>query len=246
MTIYLLGKEPVFPPAQLAEPSGIIAVGGDLSPQRLLTAYASGIFPWFSEDDPLVWWSPDPRMIVQPGDLHISESMQKLMKKNKYEITFDQNFKGVIQQCAAPRDGQPGTWITPAMKKAYQKLHRLGFAHSVEVWDKMVPCRTKRVLVGGLYGISLGKCFFGESMFSRRPNVSKLAFFALAQTLFKRGFLLLDCQLPTEHLKSLGAKEVSREDFLALLQTGINSPSLIGKWDFPVYSPANHSKCKIS
>lgn len=242
MPIFQLSEEPIFPPAQLADDQGIIAIGGDLSPERVLVAYASGIFPWFSKGDPIIWWSPDPRLILQPGDLHVSQSMKKLIKQKRYHITMDKNFLHVIRQCAAPRSYQKETWITSDMQKAYKKLHDLGFAHSLEIWEKNTantPTETKRQkaeLVGGLYGISLGKCFFGESMFSRKSNVSKLAFITLAQTLFQAGFEMIDCQLPTDHLKSMGAKEVSRDTYLSLLEAHLTFPTVRGKWQFQLLS----------
>ena len=227
MPIYLLGKPPVFPPPELATPEGIIAAGGDLSPQRLLNAYASGIFPWFSEGDPLLWWSPDPRMVLLPGDLHISASMKKLLKKSPFRLTYDSHFREVIESCGRPRRKQRGTWITAQILDAYVRLHELGFAHSVEVWD----LRDNR-LVGGLYGVSLGKCFFGESMFHRVANASKYAFIAFSQSLFKAGFFMLDCQVPSPHLERLGCREMPRKEFLGLLNRGLQHKTRVGKWEF--------------
>jgi leucyl/phenylalanyl-tRNA--protein transferase len=223
MPIFLLGEEPVFPPAQLAGQEGIIAAGGDLSPQRLLNAYASGIFPWYSEGEPILWWSPDPRLVLLPGQLHISKSMKKIIKKPVYRLALDTRFEEVIEQCSAPRDGQTGTWITAEMKDAYLDLHDMGFAHSMEVWQN-------KQLVGGLYGVSLGRCFFGESMFSLRPNASKLAFIHLAHILFQKKFVMIDCQLPTEHMKRMGAEEIPRADFLVKLQKGLEYETIPGKW----------------
>ncbi|UCH92220.1 MAG: leucyl/phenylalanyl-tRNA--protein transferase [Candidatus Aminicenantes bacterium] len=227
MPIYLLGRRPVFPPPELATPEGIVAAGGDLSPQRLLNAYASGIFPWFSEGDPILWWSPDPRMVLLPGDLHISRSMKKLLKKNPFYLTYDRYFREVIENCRKPRKTQPGTWITKEMRDAYVRLHELGFAHSVEVWDS----RDKK-LVGGIYGISLGKCFFGESMFHQVANASKYVFITLVRKLFKIGFLMLDGQVPSAHLKTLGCKEMPRKEFLALLNRCLAQETFVGKWEF--------------
>lgn len=228
MPIYILGEDPVFPPAAMASREGILAVGGDLSPERLLNAYASGIFPWFSEGDPIIWWSPSPRMVLFPEEVHISGSMKRVMKKNPplFQWTVDTRFRQVIEGCrTVPRKNQPGTWITKEIKDAYIRLYELGYAHCLEVWQG-------ERLVGGIYGISLGKCFFGESMFSKVPNASKFAFIKLAQLLVKMDFLMLDCQVPSEHLKKLGAREMPRNEFLELLKLGLKSKTLIGKWKF--------------
>jgi leucyl/phenylalanyl-tRNA---protein transferase len=227
MPIYLLGKPPVFPPPELATSEGIIAAGGDLSPQRLLNAYASGIFPWFSEGDPLLWWSPDPRMVLLPGDLHISVSMKKILKKNPYRLTYDSHFREVIESCGKPRKKQQGTWISQQILDAYVQLHELGFAHSAEVWDMQ-----NDRLVGGLYGVSLGKCFFGESMFHTVPNASKYAFIMFSQALFSAGFIMLDCQVPSPHLERLGCRKLPRKEFLKLLNEGLLHKTLLGRWDF--------------
>ena len=233
MPIYILGKSPVFPPPELATPEGIIAAGGDLSPRRLLNAYASGIFPWYSEGDPILWWSPDPRLVLLPGDLHISRSMHKLVKKNAFTLTFDSRFADVIYQCGMPRKTQWGTWITKDIREAYIRLHELGYAHSVEVWEP----RAKE-LVGGLYGVSLGNCFFGESMFQKTANASKYGFIRFASILFKAGFSLVDCQVPSPHLKTLGCKEIPREQFLAYLKEGLRRETLVGNWKFLEEPPA--------
>lgn len=195
----------------LDEPEGLLAAGGDLSPERLIHAYSQGIFPWYQDGQPLLWWSPNPRTVLFPARLHVSRSMQKFMRKTDLAITLDQAFPGVIKACAQPRDYTDSTWITDEMQLAYCHLHRLGFAHSVEVWEK-------DSLVGGLYGVALGKVFFGESMFSRRSNASKSAFIFLVRQLQEWGFELIDCQMPTEHLFSLGAESVSRDDFLRQLR----------------------------
>ena len=242
MPVFILGDEPIFPPAQLATEEGIIAAGGDLAPKRLLNAYSSGIFPWFSEGDPIYWWSPDPRMVLLPERVHISGSMKKLFKKKTLHVTFDRAFEDVIQKCSEPRVNQPETWITKEMKEAYIELHRLGYAHSVETWSCDSPAEDsgkvkdmkKLQLCGGLYGISLGRCFFGESMFSLIPNASKYAFISMALSLFKNNFLMIDCQVPTKHLESLGAIQIPRIEFLALLQKGLHFDTLVGKWNFPV------------
>lgn len=224
MPVFLLGEEPVFPPAELADKDGIIALGGDLRPQRLLNAYASGIFPWYSEGDPIIWWSPNPRLVLFPGELHVSRSMQRLLNKNLFRLTCDQDFDRVIRNCRAPRPNQPRTWITREVLAAYTHLHQLGFVHSVEVWQD-------KELVGGLYGLSLGKCFFGESMFSRAANASKFAFIKFAQKLFDLGFLFMDCQVPSAHLKTLGAREIPREVYLKMLKEALKQEGRLGKWD---------------
>ncbi|MCX6584455.1 MAG: leucyl/phenylalanyl-tRNA--protein transferase [Candidatus Aminicenantes bacterium] len=228
MPIYLLGESTVFPAAENANREGIVAVGGDLSPERLLNAYAGGIFPWYSDGDPILWWSPSPRMVLFPGELHVSKSMRKLLQKVPpwFHWTVDRHFREVIENCrTAPRKGQAGTWITNEMREAYICLHELGFCHSLEVW------RGKE-LVGGIYGLSLGKCFFGESMFSKVRNASKFAFITLAQQLLQREFLMLDCQVPSGHLRTLGAREIPRKKFLGLLKQGLQSKTLVGKWEF--------------
>ncbi len=228
MPIYLLGESTVFPAAENATGEGIVAVGGDLSPERLLNAYASGIFPWYSDGDPILWWSPSPRMVLFPGELHVSKSMKKLLQKDPswFQWTVDCHFREVIENCrTAPRKGQPGTWITNEMRDAYICLHELGFGHSLEVWQG-------KQLVGGIYGLALGKCFFGESMFSKVSNASKFAFIILAQQLLNMEFLMLDCQVPSDHLRTLGAREVPRSEFLTLLKQGLQSKTLVGKWEF--------------
>jgi leucyl/phenylalanyl-tRNA--protein transferase len=227
MPIYLLGKAPFFPPPGLATPEGIIAAGGDLSPQRLLNAYAAGIFPWYAEGDPILWWSPDPRMVLLPGDLHVSGSMKKLLKRKPFQLTYDSHFSEVIDNCKMPRKPFRGTWITKEIRAAYLRLHELGYAHSVEVWDP----GTKK-LVGGLYGVSLGNCFFGESMFHSISNASKYGFVIFVQKLFKIGFLMVDGQVPSSHLKRLGCREIPRKQFLDLLAEGLKHETRLGKWKF--------------
>ena len=194
-----------FPPLEKAmrNPNGLLAAGGDLSADRLIQAYRHGCFPWFSEGQPILWWSPDPRTVLFPDELHVSRSLGKLLRKQRYEVTFDKDFAAVIQACAAPRAYAEGTWITEAMQTAYLELHRRGYAHSVEVWDQ-------GLLVGGLYGLAMGQLFFGESMFSRADNASKFGFATLVQHLKAAGFVLIDCQMPTEHLHSLGAGAIAR------------------------------------
>ncbi len=208
----LLGKELVFPPVESASPEGILAFGGDLRPERLILAYRSGIFPWYNEGEPIIWYSPTERMVLFPEELHISHSMRKVMRDHEFELTWNKAFKQVIDQCQkSPRNDQLGTWITEDMKNAYIRLHELGFAKSVEVWQG-------KELVGGLYGIDLGHIFCGESMFSKVSNTSKLAFIHLVQELQKKKYKLIDCQVYNEHLESLGAREISRKEFVRMLK----------------------------
>lgn len=221
MPIYRLTKELVFPNPELASEEGILAVGGDLSVERLLLAYCNGIFPWFSKGEPIMWWSPNPRFILYPKEIKVSKSMNKLLRKNKYKVTFDTSFREVISQCVNLRSD--GTWITGEMIEAYCKLHDLGFAHSVETWYD-------ENLVGGLYGVSLGACFFGESMFSTMDNASKTALVVLSEKLTEREFLLIDCQVYTKHLESLGAVSISRKKFLDLIEAGLKYETLRGSW----------------
>lgn len=210
--IHLLTQELWFPPVSETHDSGIIAIGGDLSVERLLLAYNSGIFPWFEDGEPITWWSPDPRMVLLFDDLKISKSMRNILNRNVFKVTFNQNFKEVIANCqSVKREGQNGTWITDDMIAAYCKLHELGHAKSVEVWQE-------DQLVGGLYGIDLGHIFCGESMFSKASNASKVAFIHLVQNLKEEGYLLLDCQVYNEHLESLGCVEIDRQDFMRVLQ----------------------------
>lgn len=214
-----------FPAPELATPEGILAVGGDLSPARLLEAYAGGIFPWFNEGDPILWWSPDPRFVLFPDELVVSKSMRPYFNQKKFQVSFDQDFEGVMRGCQqSNRNGQSGdTWITEDMIQAYVQVHQLGYAHSVEVWQE-------GNLVGGLYGISLGKIFFGESMFARVSNASKFGFITLVQKLREKGFTLVDCQQQTQHLGSLGAKPISRKSFLNYLQENKKLKTLTGSW----------------
>ncbi|WP_413791729.1 MULTISPECIES: leucyl/phenylalanyl-tRNA--protein transferase [unclassified Pseudomonas] len=209
-----------FPPLAKAmrDPNGLLAAGGDLSADRLIQAYRHGCFPWFSEGQPILWWSPDPRTVLFPDELHVSRSLGKLLRKQRYEVTFDRDFAAVIQACAAPREYAEGTWITDAMQTAYLDLHRRGFAHSVEVWDQ-------GMLVGGLYGLAMGQLFFGESMFSRADNASKFGFAILVQHLKAAGFVLIDCQMPTEHLHSLGARSIPRTQFAEYLKAHLDLPN---------------------
>ncbi len=211
--MFYLTNKLEFPPPQSASPDGIVAVGGDLKPDRLILAYKNGIFPWFEEEDIILWWSPDPRMVLFPEKLKVSSSMRKLLKNNYFEITYNQCFEEVISNCAEiKRPGQSGTWITSGMIEGYTELHRRGFATSVEVWKD-------KKLVGGLYGIDLGLgVFCGESMFSLVSNASKAAFITLVQKLHKEKYKLIDCQVYTQHLESLGAEEIPRSEFLKILK----------------------------
>ena len=208
MPCYQLDEDLWFPSPEEAEGYGLLAVGGDLSPQRLLLAYSLGIFPWYNPDEPILWWAPDPRCVLFPSELHISRSLGRFMRKQPFRVSFDENFAGVIYWCRRLRknlDGS-GTWITQEMQQAFIRLHELGFAHSVECWEG-------EELVGGIYGVCLGRCFFGESMFGRRDNASKIALVHLLQRLERQGFELLDCQQTNNHLLSLGAREISRQEF---------------------------------
>ncbi len=226
MTNYPLNSS--FPPLEhaLAEPNGLLAAGGDLSPERLLDAYSQGIFPWFNEDEPILWWSPDPRMVLFPNELKISQSLQKTIKKHDYQIRTDSHFKQIMEACAQPRKNQAGTWIHPQMIAAYTALHEMGWAHCVETW-------IDDQLIGGLYGVSIGRIFFGESMFSLKPNASKIAFVHLVQQLQQWQFDLIDCQVKTSHLASLGAREISRGQFRQILDRSISTHSSLNhKWDF--------------
>ena len=204
------------PENALTEPNGLLAVGGDLSLERLLSAYKLGIFPWYEDGQPILWWSPDPRMVVFPDELHISKSLKKIINRKVFKVSFNQNFPAVILACANQRSkNRDGTWITDEIQQAYIHLHQAGWAHSVEVWDD-------NNLVGGLYGIALGKIFFGESMFNEQNNASKVAFVYLTQSLKDQNFKLIDCQVSSEHLASLGAKEIRREKFMQHLQENLN------------------------
>jgi leucyl/phenylalanyl-tRNA--protein transferase len=214
-----------FPDPQQADAEGLVAYGGDLSPQRLLAAYAQGIFPWpYNARWPMLWFSPDPRMVLLPASLHVSRSLQKTLNKGSFEVRLDTAFAQVIRHCAtAPRPGQKGTWITRGMVRAYGVLHDLGFAHSAEAW-------VDGELVGGLYGVSLGAAFFGESMFAHRPDASKVAFVLLVQQLQAWGFHLVDCQVYTEHLARFGAVQWPRQRFLRQLAEALQVPTRRGPW----------------
>ncbi len=226
MTIYRLFQDPIFPDPEEADPDGLLAVGGDLSPQRLLTAYATGIFPWYSEDSPILWWSTNPRLVLVPNDFHMPRSLRRVLNKGIFTFSLDTDFAGVIRGCACcPRPEQEGTWIVEDMVEAYTTLHELGYAHSVEAW-------LDGELVGGLYGISLGSAFFGESMFFKVPDASKAAFAVLVEQLSRWDFSLIDCQQTTTHLLRFGAKEMQRFRFLAMLREAMGVPTKEGLWQF--------------
>lgn len=201
----------------MIEPDGLLAVGGDLHPQRIINAYSHGIFPWYSEGEPILWWSPDPRCVFFPDQVHISRSLRRAMNKNAMEIRFDTAFEAVIDACAAPRADQNGTWITDDMRAAYVYLHQLGYAHCIECWQE-------GRLVGGLYGLAIGKVFFGESMFSRVTNASKIALVCLCEKLASLDFKLMDAQVKSEHLMTMGAQCIPREKFVAILQQNCFPP----------------------
>lgn len=225
--IRTLFSDTPFPPLEqaLIEPNGLLAAGGDLSPERLISAYRQGIFPWFNQEEVILWWSPNPRMVLFPQELKISRSLHKTLKKNHYQIRTDSAFTQVMQACAAPREKQTGTWIHPEMIAAYTALHQRGIAHSVETW-------VDGELVGGLYGVAIGKAFFGESMFSRVPDASKIALVYLVRQLERQGYGLIDCQMKTAHLMSMGAREIPRLQFSKLLGKLTDQPEQNRKWHF--------------
>jgi len=221
--VFRLDERLAFPSPELAE-DGLLAVGGDLSPDRLLLAYAMGIFPWYDEGQPILWHSPDPRLVLRTDELHVPRSLERTMRRGTHLVTFDSAFGQVVDACAdASRPGQHGTWITGEMRRAYKRLHRLGYAHSAEAWQG-------NRLTGGLYGISLGGVFFGESMFAREPDASKTAFVTLVRHLQSWGIRLVDCQVATEHLARFGAREWPRERFLAALGAALELPTRRGNW----------------
>ena len=214
----------MFPHPGLASREGLLAVGGDLSLERLLSAYGQGIFPWFSDGEPILWWSPDPRLVLFPHEFKISRSLKKAINQSRFDITIDGAFRRVITECAETRVAQKEpTWIVGDMIEAYCRLHESGFAHSVEAWQD-------GVLVGGLYGVSLGRCFFGESMFTTVNNASKVALAGLVDFLKTHEFHMIDCQVTTQHLISMGAREIPRDRFLTLLQASLKEPDMKGKW----------------
>jgi len=220
-----LGPRDPFPPVDraLRDPNGLLAAGADLSPTRLIDAYRLGIFPWYSEGDPTLWWSPDPRMVLFLDELRVSRSLRRVITSGRYTVTFDHAFREVMQGCAAPRDSQDGTWITPEVVEAYTALSALGHAHSVEAWSG-------GSLAGGLYGVAIGRMFFGESMFARQSDASKVAFAGLVTQLARWGFELIDCQMSTSHLASLGARDIARAAFNELIARLVRQPSVPGPW----------------
>jgi len=231
MPVYQLSEDIVFPPPYLASKSGLLAIGGDLSRKRLLLAYSMGIFPWYSTGEPILWWSPDPRLVLYPREFKVSTSLKKVIKKGAFRVTMDRAFEDVIMQCAQVRlENHEGTWIVDDMLRAYCRLHASGFAHSVESWQD-------DSLAGGLYGVSLGNCFFGESMFTRITNASKVALAALVDYLQARSFAFIDCQIATKHLISFGAREISRGRYLKELADALKFPTMQGKWSFPSQKP---------
>ncbi|MCU0598612.1 MAG: leucyl/phenylalanyl-tRNA--protein transferase [Desulfobacterales bacterium] len=224
MPIFRLSEKISFPPPRFAEPEGLLAVGGDLSQKRLLLAYRMGIFPWYSQGDPILWWSPDPRMVLYPDEIILSSRLKRLMKQEVFEITFDRAFDRVIHGCAQARVKEnQGTWILDSMIDAYCRLHESGYAHSVESWHE-------GKLAGGLYGVSMGGCFFGESMFTEHANASKIALAALCDFLKRESFDFIDCQVASGHLQRMGAREISREQFLKELEKSMRRATLKGKW----------------
>jgi leucyl/phenylalanyl-tRNA--protein transferase len=232
MPVFRLGREVAFPHPDESESSGLLALGGDLSPERLLVAYSAGIFPWYSEGQPILWHSPDPRAVLRPADLRISRSLAKTLRRGRFEVRLDTAFAKVIQACAEiDRPEAQGTWITPDMQHAYLALHRLGFAHSAEAFEG-------DRLAGGLYGVSLGSVFFGESMFARRPDASKVAFAVLVRQLERWGFELIDCQMHTAHLARFGAVLWPRRRYLEALARGVARETRRGAWRFTTEEPA--------
>jgi len=226
MPIFQLSDEIIFPPPDLADESGILAVGGDLTEDRLLLAYSMGIFPWYSQGDPILWWSPDPRLVMFPQEMRVSRSLKQTLKKGTFKITMDTAFESVIKECASVHQRNAGdTWITEEMIEAYIHLHHSGFAHSVESW-------IDDTLVGGLYGVSLGSAFFGESMYAKKNNASKVAFVCLIRQLVNWKFTLIDCQVATTHLRTFGAHDISRTEFMLLLKRSLEDKTRRGKWTF--------------
>jgi leucyl/phenylalanyl-tRNA--protein transferase len=224
MPIYRLGKEARFPPPEFADATGIVAVGGDLSSQRLLEAYRVGIFPWYSDDQPILWWSPDPRFVLELDRFHVSRSLRRTLRRERFAVTSDSAFEAVVTACAsAARKGQDGTWITGEMRSAYIALHRLGYAHSVESWSN-------GELVGGIYGVSLGAAFFAESMFHLQPDASKVALATLVDRLNSWRFDFLDAQMASDHMIRLGARDIPRRVFLKRLERALQRPTRRGKW----------------
>jgi leucyl/phenylalanyl-tRNA--protein transferase len=224
MIPYLDAEDP-FPPVDraLRDPNGLLAAGGDLSPARLLDAYRRGIFPWFGDEDPLLWWSPDPRMVLLVDELRVSRSLRKTIRSGRFQVKADRAFSAVVRACAEPRAHEEGTWITTEMRAAYARLAALGYAHSIEAWQD-------DALVGGLYGVAIGRIFFGESMFARVSDASKVALATLVRQLREWEFRMIDCQMPTAHLASLGAREIPRREFLAEVERAVREPSIPSPW----------------
>jgi leucyl/phenylalanyl-tRNA--protein transferase len=224
MLLFDLDANGDFPLVSTAGPEGLLAMNGDLSPRRLLRAYSRGIFPWYGDEEPILWWSPDPRFVLFPAEIHAPRSLKKIINKETFKLTFDHAFSEVIQGCARPRPDQDGTWITAEMLQAYVRLHRLGYAHSLEAWHN-------NKLAGGLYGIALGRCFFAESMFHIEANASKVVFFALARASIKMGFILIDCQIYSPHLAEWGARQIPRRQYLELLRKTLACKTIRGSWE---------------
>jgi leucyl/phenylalanyl-tRNA---protein transferase len=225
MPVFLLSDNIKFPPPHFARKDGLLAIGGDLSRERLLLAYRKGIFPWYSDGEPILWWSPDPRLVLYPEELRVSRSLKRTIRKERFQITMDKEFYKVIQSCAEIRlNKKQPTWIVPEMINAYCQLHKSGYAHSVEAWHR-------GKLAGGLYGLALGKCFSGESMFTQVKDASKVAFVYLVIFLKSLGFQLIDCQVKTSHLMSFGAREISRKTFLQHLEKALDISQASGKWN---------------
>ena len=216
-----------FPPVDQATPEGLLAVGGDLRPERLIEAYRHGIFPWYNDDQPILWWSPDPRAVLFPARLHVPKSLDKTLRRRQFAVTLDRCFREVMIQCAGPRPQYPegGTWITPAMIEAYTALHEMGYGHSVETWEK-------DRLVGGIYGVALGGAFFAESMFTRVDNASKVALVSLVRQLHRWGFQIIDCQQASPHVMRFGAEEIPRRRFVDFVTTALTLPDRRGRWVF--------------
>ncbi len=219
-----IGMPHIFPNPREGSDEGLLAYGGDLNPNRLLTAYRNGIFPWFNKNDPILWWSPNPRLVLYPNEFKESKSLRRVIRNKGYKVRFDTNFRAVIDYCSkVPREGQDGTWLTDEMKEAYIELYNMGFAHSIETYYN-------GELVGGFYGISMGKAFFGESMFALMPDASKVALRVLSNIFIKKCYDFIDCQVETPHLMSLGARLISRDEFLDQLEEALGKPSDLGSW----------------
>ena len=238
MPVFQLNDDILFPPVHYAEADGLLAIGGDLRPERLLVAYAMGIFPWYNDDDPILWWSPDPRMVLYLDELHLSRSMHRTLKRGGFTVRFDTSFEAVVRGCAKPGPGREATWISEDIVAAYCRLHDAGFAHSVECWRG-------DHLAGGLYGVSLGRCFFGESMFSRESNASKTALAVLVAHLRRWEFDLIDCQIANDHLARLGGRDIPRDVFVDYLEETLQHPTRRGAWTTAVTPAAAARDLKI-